>query len=263
MLPVYDAIEFVKLMDGGSTRPWLINVLVAGKPESYVVKLYTEKNNDENNTVLKECICSTLATKFDIDTPSPALINFTPEFINEGLSKEIRDELFNKDTRLKFATKLIRSGYENFSPQLSAKYLKHFDLATIYAFDNLILNVDRRTDKPNLFFRDSRAVVIDHELTLKTGANAIKDLANKKWTHYYSRHIFFDYLKTVNTENGQFDTFLTYLENLVKFNDLQRIYDQLEECGHPIDQFFVIRDYFSAIKQSPQAFIRLIEETIA
>ncbi len=57
MIPVYQAIEFKDEMIGGSTRPWQVTVLKNGAPAIYVVKLYTEKNNEQNCTVFKECVC--------------------------------------------------------------------------------------------------------------------------------------------------------------------------------------------------------------
>lgn len=190
MIPVFDAIEFIKVMDGGSTRPWQVNVIEDGVPVSYVVKLYTAANNEQNCTVLKECICSNLAKQFDIETPDIALINFTPDFVS-SLPQELQDTLSSKDQRLKFATKLIAPPYDNYSPQLGSAYLMSYDIATIYAFDNLILNEDRRIDKPNMFFKNKNVLLIDHELSLATTANAnISITTNSAWTHNFKRHIF-------------------------------------------------------------------------
>lgn len=82
MLPVYQAIQFEKEMEGGSTNPWLITVLKNGEPTPYVVKLCKIDNNEQNCTVLKECIGSILAQSFDLKTPEPALIEFSTEFTN-------------------------------------------------------------------------------------------------------------------------------------------------------------------------------------
>jgi hypothetical protein len=106
MIPVYQAIEFKDEMIGGSTRPWQVIVLKNGVPASYVVKLYTEKDNEQNYTVFKECVCSRLAKEFDLQTPDTALIDFTPQFI-ETLPDKFQEVLKLKDSRLKFATELL------------------------------------------------------------------------------------------------------------------------------------------------------------
>lgn len=264
MIPIYEAIEFKGLMQGGSTRPWQVMVLENGVPESYVVKLYDEVNNEQNCTVFKECICSRLAREFDLETPDAALIDFTPAFI-ANLPDPFRNVLRQKDPRLKFATKLVRSPYQNYSPALSEAFLKGFDIGTIYAFDNLILNVDRRVEKPNLLFKDGRVVLIDHELTLTTTQNAEKALiANVPWSHYYQNHLFFRNLKYMNDQEreGCFDGFSYYLRDLIDFSFLDLIADQLVECGHPAEAYIPIKRYLCKAQENESIFVQLLESTL-
>ena len=264
MIPIYQAIEFKEEMIGGSTRPWQVIVLKNGTPTSYVVKLYTEKNNEQNCTVFKECVCSHLAREFDLQTPEPALIDFTPQFI-ETLPEKFQAILRLKDPRLKFGTELLESPYQNYSPSLQEKYLKTYDIGSIYAFDNLILNVDRRTDKPNLLFKGESAVLIDHELTLATTKNTLNQLTNNNiWSHHYKRHIFYEILKNLNfTENaGLFDDFSYYLTDLVNFKFVDTIMEQLDDLGHPIDAYISIKNYLCSVQEKMTLFIQLITDTI-
>lgn len=260
MLPIYEAVGFEKVMLGGTTRPWLVNVLENGKPVPYVVKLYTEKYNEDNCSVLKEAICSYLASEFEIQVPEPALINFSQGFI-ATLPAEQQAELAKKDSRLKFGCRLIEAGYENFSPQLSGTYLQNYDIGTIYAFDNLILNHDRKTEKPNLFFKNSRVVLIDHEHTFTLAKGATDALnATREWPPILNiGHLFFPHLVKLEAEakRGIFDTFQSYLESMVNFQGLDAIYDQLERCGHPISAYFDIRDYLRVAK-AKSSFLKLI-----
>ena len=265
MIPIYQAIEFKGEMKGGSTRPWLVTVLKDQQPVPYVAKLYTEINNEQNSTVFKECVCSYLAKEFDLDTPEPALIDFTPAFI-KTLPDRYREILQQKDSRLKFATMLLPSPYENYSPALQDGFLKSYDIATIYAFDNLILNVDRRIDKPNLFFRDGYVSLIDHELTLATTKNAYNELTNNKlWTHNYPRHLFFEPLKKMSIEDKQgiYDTFSYYLTELVDLRFMPKILDQLDDCGYMLESYESINRYLCAAQNNAKRFIQLIENTLS
>lgn len=264
MIPVYQAIEFKEEMIGGSTRPWQVTVLKNGIPASYVVKLYTEKNNDQNCTVFKECVCSCLAKEFDLQTPEPALIDFTSQFI-DTLPDNFKTVLKLKDPRLKFATELLEPPYQNYSPSLQEKYLKTYDIGSIYAFDNLILNVDRRTDKPNLLFKGESAVLIDHELTLATCENTLTELKNNHiWAHNYKRHIFYEVLRNMNflKEDGGFEEFSYYLRKLINFNIIDTIMDQLNDLGQPIDAYISIKNYLCAIQEKTPIFIQTITDTI-
>lgn len=264
MLPVYQAIEFKGVMEGGSTRPWQVTVLENGVPAGYVVKLYSEANNEQNYTVFKECVCSCLANEFDLQTPDPALIEFTPEFI-QSLPVIYRQDLVQKDARIKFATKLVEPPYQNYSPALREEFLRSYDLGTIYAFDNLILNVDRRVDKPNMFFKDGEIQLIDHELTLVTAKNAEKALiGNDLWSHNYQRHIFYQELKGMDVSEriGCFDTFSYYLRELINLDFLDTIVDQLSEYDHPVDAYVDIKGYLDAAQQNANKFAGLIETTL-
>jgi hypothetical protein len=265
MLPIYEAVGFERVMLGGTTRPWLVNVLENGKPVPYVVKLYTEKYNEENCSVLKEAICSYLASEFEIEVPEPALINFSQNFL-DTLPTEQREELARKDQRIKFGCRLIDAGYENFSPQLSSGYLKDYDIGTIYAFDNLILNHDRRTEKPNLFFRDGRVVLIDHEHTF-TLANGAADalLAKRQWPAILNTgHLFFQYLVKLDVKAKEevFDSFQSYLETMIEWDGLSAIQEQLERLDHPIGAYFDIRDYLRVAEAKSSFFRGLIERSI-
>lgn len=264
MIPIYQAIEFKDEMIGGSTRPWQVTVLKNGTPASYVVKLYSEKNNDQNCTVFKECVCSCLAKEFDLQTPEPALIDFTPQFVNT-LPDNFKAVLKLKDSRLKFATELLEPPYQNYSPSLQEKYLKTYDIGSIYAFDNLILNVDRRTDKPNLLFKGERAVLIDHELTLATTENTLNELKNNHvWAHNYKRHIFYEALRNLDFVkiDGGFDEFSYYLRELVDFNFIDTIMEELNDLGHPIDAYLSIKNYLCTVQKKTTHFIQLITDTI-
>jgi len=140
---------------------------------------------------------------------------------------------------LKFGTELLQSPYSNYSPSLQKQYLESYDLGSIYAFDNLILNVDRRTDKPNLLFKSEKAVLIDHELTLATAENTRNKLINNNiWAHNYKRHIFHEVLTKIDSKekDGWFDEFAYYLRDLINMNFIDQIHDQLSEVGHPVSR---------------------------
>tara|TARA_R110002124_G_scaffold286415_1_gene467270 strand:+ start:220 stop:588 length:369 start_codon:yes stop_codon:yes gene_type:complete len=105
-IPVFDAVAFIKTMDGGSTKPWLITVDINGSLVSFVLKLYNEKTIDQYNAVVNECIASTLLIDFDLSGPDCALINLTESFKNT-LNDSCLKQLNETDDRLKFATRFI------------------------------------------------------------------------------------------------------------------------------------------------------------
>jgi hypothetical protein len=264
VIEVFDAIEFIRLMEGGSTKPWLVTVLHNGEPVPYVVKLYSTEHNQQNSTVLKECICSLLAQQFDLETPDIALINFTPSFI-QSLSSDMRSFLRSRDQRIKFASKLIESAYVNYSPVLHNQYIESFDIGSIYAFDNMILNVDRRIEKPNLFFKNGKVALFDHELTLTNTINAQQSIKSKaSWIHNFQRHLFYPVIREMKTTDKIhiFDTFSMYLRDIVNFDRLDSLVDLLHEYDHPVESFFDIKSYLCTLQQNERHFISLLNDTV-
>jgi hypothetical protein len=264
MIEVLEAVEFKGIMEGGSTQPWHVTVLRGGEPLSYVVKLYKQDHIEENSTVLKECICSLLAMQFELETPEIALINFAQPFI-DTLPPKMKELLYTRDQRVKFGTRLIDPPYENFSPALQSRYLESFDIGTIFAFDNLILNVDRRTEKPNLFFKKGRVLLIDHELTLQTTTRGMQSVENNTpWDHNYARHLFYQPIREMERSHQKscFDTFHMYLTKGANFTEIDFLYDLLREHDHPTDIFFNIKSYLCALQDKADRFVSLLNDTV-
>lgn len=81
MLPVYEAIGLHKIIEkGGSTKPWLVEVLVKDQSKTYVVKMFTEKHIDQVAAVANEVYANVLAKQFDLPCPNTVLIHFSDSF---------------------------------------------------------------------------------------------------------------------------------------------------------------------------------------
>lgn len=205
-----------------------------------------------------------MAQQFDLETPDIALINFTQGFI-QSLAPEQRTFLNSRDPRIKFASRLIEPPYQNYSPALQTQHFESFDIGSIYAFDNMILNVDRREEKPNMLFKNGRVLLIDHELTLAATSNAQQAVENNaSWTHNYQRHLFHPVIRNMEAVDKThcFDTFTEYLQNISDFNKLDFLVEKLDEFDHPVGSFFHIKSYLRTLKQNSSRFISLLNDTV-
>lgn len=151
-------------MPGGGTRPWAVYVRegIRGKLQPFVVKLFKASHLDQHPHLAAEVFGSVLAEVFELPHPEPALIKFSPAF-RATLDGPQQRQLAEVAPGLLFGCRLVESPFA-YSRSLPLKKLEAYEMETIYGFDNLMLNVDRRPDKPNLLIPDQEAILIDHEL---------------------------------------------------------------------------------------------------
>jgi hypothetical protein len=263
LLSIYNQIQFVKkIEEGGSTHPWLVQVLTEEGVIPYVVKLFTTEQVEQYNPVLKEVLANKLATEFDLEVPEPALLELNENFV-EGLNNDLREEISNRDKRTKFATRYIEDA-PIFSLTLPEKSFERYEIENIYAFDFLINNVDRREIKPNLLVNDHTAYLIDHELSLSINEEVIQAFEERRSLYHKERHIFYPYLKQLNSaeKHSCFDTFHEYLRK-VDIAFLEPFVERVRECDHSISEWETIRAYLQLARDNSFKFIQILRQSIA
>lgn len=263
MLPIYKALSFDKILEGGSTHPWLVVVRAGDSLTPYVVKLYKKKDIDKTFSVAKDVFCSILAKQFELDTPDSALIEFTDSFIR-GLPIEIKAELDKKDSRIKFGCQFIEGSFQ-YLEDLHRDSLKKYQVETIYAFDNLIKNSDRRIGKSNILLKGTNSYLIDHELTFTVNSSTIEDFKKNVWIYFKSNHIFYKFLSKGSAIERQtyFQDFEDSL-NGINFDVLDSYNEQLINLGHHTEEnYSVIKEYLCFLKQNSKKFVSLLRADIA
>jgi hypothetical protein len=268
-LPVLEAIEFLSKTMGGTTHPWIVRVSVLSRP--YIVKLFTERQMEQSQSVAKEVFGSFLAREFDLPVPAPALIRFTEEF-RQGLGKEQQAELATKHQGSKFGCE-FNIGMELLKPMYFESMQKDYDWGSVFAFDNLMRNIDRGgpRNKPNLLFRDTEFLLIDHELILPFANspgnyNILNEISGSidNWSYQYKDHLFYRSLKALSAQKKStiFDTFIYYLE-MLNPDKLDTIARQLEEENLPIGDFELLKAYLYKVKAEARWFHHLLNTMIA
>ncbi|GAB4331684.1 MAG: hypothetical protein OHK0038_06710 [Flammeovirgaceae bacterium] len=270
MLPIYEAIGFKeKITKGGTTYPWIVNVLEGDMPKPYIVKLFTDRQIEQQQSVAKEVFGSVLAQQFDLCVPKPALINFSDNFY-QTLDNELKKELESKNKGIKFGC----AYYEDMAVIEVSKVksiLKDYEVGNIFGFDNLVRNIDRGgfRNKPNLLINDEGFLLIDHELILPF-ANAsgnpsiLNEIGGKNWGYQYEKHLLYPYLKRLKRDKKLhiFDTFAEYLKT---FNpDSLDVYAiQLDQnFSMPIGDFDLLKSYLYKVKQNSSWFIENLKRLI-
>jgi hypothetical protein len=250
LLKILDAIQFQKVFtEGGRTKPWLIQVAVNGERRPYVAKIFTTDEVDDENTVAREVFGSVLAGQFDLSTPDIALVRFTKSFVNT-LPNEIRQQLLQKDDRLKFGSAYL----PNTQLFVSSKKIHIADLkyntASIYAFDTIINNKDRGLYKPNILVSNASDdyYLIDHERAFKHITKLNKEVQIEEFSEVFREHLFYQDLKSRKDKRDLFSNFHASLK-CFNTNILDKYQDVLSvnDLGH--SNFDEIKSYLVTLKK--------------
>lgn len=264
MLKIYNAIsKTTDIALGGTTKPWVVTVEDNSGIKEYVVKLFSNKDEKDYQPTNKEFYSCILADECELSVPRYALIKFNKDFIN-SLEKEDQQRMKEIGRNYFFGSELIYPKLD-YSDALTNKHLESYDIESIFAFDVLIRNTDRREQKPNIFFQKDTYYLIDHEQTLyiDKGFTDYYNTSNR-WSFIYKdikgEHLFYRRLRN-NKKNVSFDTFEYYL-SVLNLNNLHKVAVKLKEKGFDTNDYAAIRSYLEEVKLNQSKFITLLHELI-
>lgn len=161
-IPILEAISIGKPKVSGRNKPIAINCSALGSTRlaEYIVKFYGDIAYQEHS-LARELIGSLLALYFGLNTPEPAIVNIPSNFYKLELNPEASRKI-ELSPGYNFGSKTIETAVFTPLPSLTEKTVPEATL--IFAFDALLLNLDRRAEKPNLFVNDKGYILYDHEL---------------------------------------------------------------------------------------------------
>lgn len=267
-LPVYYALTIEKTaMLGGTTLPCL---MVVGDKDgkikgNYVVKVFGQKHIEQYNPTNKEIFANILADYLDIFVPKAALI-----YVDEELIEVLKSSPQYHKVELKAGYYFGSEYLENclsYEQRHLWNYDKWLNIESIFAFDILIRNFDRRVGKPNILFGNEALVLIDHDLSLDI-QKSFQDYA--EFDSYKNvvdgvkgKHIFLDYLIDKNkTKAINFGSFVEYLLYYFDYDCLDSVVEQLHSLEFEIDDFFRIKSYLLEVKKYHLDFQEILKKLI-
>lgn len=264
LLEVHNAIEIKPtLLAGGTTRPLLVD---AENRKTYVVKLFSKKDASQRCYTGAEVYAHHLATQFELSIPDAVLITITPELIElvKKTSPDLYIELIKRDLEHPcFATEYL-GNLPTYSPALDQKNISYDELASIYAFDALILNEDRKRVKPNILRAPDHYFLIDHEKAFEGVDFAIKHFNEGKLCAYSYYHLFYAALSERCKKNGNtvvLDTFEMYFTNL-RLSGLAELKDQLSGFQYNTEDCELWEIYLNEMKQNVSTFVTTLRNSL-
>lgn len=270
-MKIFEAISFQKMIDsGGSTNPWRVMVCdEEGVLKEFVVKLFTERQMEQQHPIAKEMFGNILAHEFDLPVPEAGLIHFSDVFIAH-LPEAAKQQLAKKHQGLKFGCQWRAMSIVD--PSNLKSILNDYDLATVFAFDNFVFNLDRGgyRKKPNLLINDEDFLLIDHEQIFPFAdevdshdSKIIQNFQEGIWHYPADKHLFYPHLYKMrkNAKGDIFDTFWTYLQglNVVALREMAHF---LATQNISIGNFTLIEQYIQEVKTNPDKFCNLLTQKI-
>jgi hypothetical protein len=261
LIPVLNALTKVERdLLGGTSRPWIVTVNNGGIYEEFVIKLYSNAVLSQVPLHNKELYAACIAMEFEITAPEPALVHLSTDFIRtlKGEDKIRIEELRSKFV---FGSKFY-DGYSDFPVSINPKLVKTLSPETVFAFDVLIRNFDRRRKKPNLITNGSDYLCIDHEHSLHVNrlftAYGIQDWSPFRNTS--STHLFFDHLKKKRSVD-----FMEFMDLLRSFrvSSMDGACKVLLDNGLHIEDYEETKEYLQDVINNRQKFHNLLNDLIS
>ena len=206
MISTVKAVTFIKVLSSGRTRPCLMLCEDhEGNQIETVVKLRVGKESTTTGLVC-ELLGSLLADDLDLIVPTPFLVDIDADFHSCIPDATLADR-FRKSTGLNFGSRHLGSGYTTWPQERSIPASLVQVAAEIFAFDLMIQNPDRLTERPNLLRKGDEIAIFDHEMAFSFLYSIVKDEYSwlGKGMNFSRNHIFYGSLKgrTVSWERLQ------------------------------------------------------------
>lgn len=202
MLAKYTAFRFIKILESGRTIPLLLEceaVDDVGELRKFVVKVRGLPEVGEYELFV-ETLGYLLAKELGVQTPLPALIEISQEFI-DIVNPILKESGLSIEAGLGFGSELI-------SPVVAASSYKTLNseqterAVGIFCFDLLIQNPDRLVTNPNCLFSNGNFVAFDFNMAFSFLLLIGK--TNEPWEvskhQIHTTHLFFPALsgKSIN-----------------------------------------------------------------
>ena len=263
-LPLYTAIEIKEEpLAGGTTLPLLS---IAENSKTYVLKLFGKNHAMQRCYTGAEAYANYIARQFELNTPDAAFIRIPKNLIKlyRKTNPDLYKLILKKDyKRPCFATEYL-GDLPIFSPALAKKFIEIHDIETIYAFDALIMNEDRKNIKPNILKTSDGYCLIDHDKAFGSVKYALAEYNNNRLCPFHRYHLFYKTLRNKAIKHGNdsmFETFSAYL-NMLNLRNLDALTKQLEEFGYEVYECLTWKQYIYELKHNHIKFIKTLKGSL-
>lgn len=167
------AVEYSREVGSGKSRPALIVAQSESGEFVELVAKFAESCERKEIALAVEVIGACLAGDLGLPVPEPLIVELPVEWL-AVLPKDYRSVAGN--AAFAFGSKLVSGQWPHWSQTSKLSETMVQTAASIFAFDALIDNVDRRNENPNCLVSGNQIRIFDHEM-----AWTQKLFASKPW----------------------------------------------------------------------------------
>ena len=159
-IPIVQALSVGGPMSRGRNQPLKMFCQTENGLSDYIVKLWqTPELGLGVHCLAREVYGMLLANFFGLNTPNVAYVNLEAD-LSLGIPDPVIRRRISESPGLNFGSKYL-SDVIIFNPPVTPAKLH--EAAMVFCFDMLIWNVDRNSQKPNMFYTSKGYIVFDHE----------------------------------------------------------------------------------------------------
>jgi hypothetical protein len=177
MLNTWEAKRLVQVITFGRTRPMVIECTRSTELSDESTEETSNDSVESQRLVVKanglpeitdahlfcEAFGNLLARELHVDTPQPALVNLSEEFVY-ATNLSLKEHEISLHEGLAVGCEYFHGGFTSVIPGMPLMPEETAQAAQIYGFDLLVQNPDRRPDKPNCAHLGNRLIAYDFEL---------------------------------------------------------------------------------------------------
>lgn len=195
------ATQFIRPMKNGRTRPLLLGCDDSMENHFEVVVKFRGRQMAEKAQIV-ELMAAQLADDLGLDVPRAAVVE-VPSSFDAIVTDAEAAAAVRESTGMNFGSLHLGTAFTTWPPGRSPHGGQRDQAASIFAFDTLVQNPDRRTDNPNLWARSDRLGVYDHEQTFSFLFLPIIGGASRPWVaadqaagfRFLENHVFYSSLR--------------------------------------------------------------------
>jgi hypothetical protein len=207
--------------------------------------------------LVAELLCSLLAGELGLNTPTPYIVNLSPEFL-EGVPHPAED-LVRRSLGLNFASESAPAGFSLVPPEARVPIALRSSAAEVFAFDVIIQNCDRKADNPNMLWDRAKFMLIDHERALGfLHESPVPSLNSLQLDRYYD-HVFYSAISPRDVEFGR----LTQALERLSPQRIETLLGKIPEPWRVQEDLAKVRDHLLWVIENRHQICQLIHERLS
>lgn len=168
LLTQVEAIEFSREMGRGKTEPLILVCERADGTTVEVVAKLVVGCDAQHTSLAREAIAACLAADLGLPVPEAFVVQITDDFVESVPSTKHKDRL-HRSRPYAFGSRLVTGQWSNWNDGAVIPSALVQLAASIFCFDAITQNPDRRAENTNCLTKDDDVRIFDHELAFTHG----------------------------------------------------------------------------------------------